>query len=70
MLALFLAILAASGAAIAFRGRWARGLLVVAVVSATEAALFATQARWPWVVFSLAGVALCLVGIAAAKSGR
>jgi hypothetical protein len=63
MLPIFLGILAALGAAIAFRGRWARGLLVIAAVAATEAALFAATGRWGWTAFCVGADDLCAIGL-------
>ena len=67
MILFFVIILAALGAAIAFRGREVRGLLVLLVANVTVAAGASLTAKWPWLAFSLAMCGLCLVGIALAR---
>lgn len=65
----FIVILAALGAAFVFQGHEVRGLLVLLVANATVALGAAASTRWAWLAFSCAMTALCLVGIAAARSG-
>lgn len=67
MLLPFVIILAALGAAVVFRGRKVRGLLVVLVANMTAAASAASLARWSWTAFSLAMVGVAMVGIAIAR---
>lgn len=68
MLIIFVSLLAALGAAFAFRGREHRGLTVLLVANATDAAGAGLTARWPWLAFSLGMCALCALGIAMARS--
>jgi hypothetical protein len=68
MIPLFLAILAALGAALVFRGRKLRGLFVISAVTAAEAAYFGLSGRWGWLAFALGGIALCAIGVAAARN--
>jgi hypothetical protein len=63
----FITILAALGAAIAFRGRERRGLLVLLVANATVAIQAAALTRWELLSFSIAMCGVCLVGIALAR---
>lgn len=63
MLIVFVPILAALGAAVAFRGQPARGLIVLMAANATNAAVAAVTGRWNWLAFSLAMVALGVVGL-------
>jgi len=68
VLILFVSILAALGAAISFRGREVRGLLVLLVACAASLPAEAATSRWNWLAFSLGMCGLCLVGIAIAKA--
>lgn len=69
MAIIFVCILAALGAAIAFRGRWMRGLIVILVANATAALTAAATGRWGWVAFSCAMCALSAIGMACARRG-
>lgn len=70
MLIVFIALLAALGAAFVYRGHEVRGLLVLLVANATVGLGAAASTRWGWLAFSCAMSALCLVGIAAVRNGR
>jgi hypothetical protein len=63
VLILFISILAALGAAVAYRGREVRGLLVLLVACAAALPGEAATGRWNWLGFSLAMCALALAGI-------
>lgn len=69
MLAIFLAVLALLGGALIFRGRETRGLMVVALVAATEAGCFVVEDRWGWLALALAGLGACGVAMALATRG-
>lgn len=64
---IFVALLAAFGAAVSCRGRQARGLLVILAANAASIPTEIYTARWPWLAFSLAMTALCLIGVALAR---
>lgn len=70
MLILFVALLAALGAALVSLGREVRGLLILLVANATVGLGAAASARWAWLAFSCAMTALCLLGIAAVRNGK
>lgn len=68
MLIVFVPILAALGAAIVLQGREARGLLVISVGNAANAAVSAATGRWNWFAFSMALVVLAMGGIAMVRN--
>lgn len=68
MLIIFVSLLAALGAAFVLQGREHRGLTVLLVANAADAAGAGLTGRWPWLAFSLGMCALCAVGIAMARS--
>jgi len=70
MFAIFIALLAALGAAFVYRGHEGRGLLVLLVANATVAAGAAAGTRWGWLAFSAALTGICLIGIAAVRNGE
>jgi hypothetical protein len=70
MLIIFIALLAALGAAFVLQGREVRGLLILLVANATVGLGAAASARWAWLAFSCCMTALCLVGIAAVRNGK
>lgn len=70
MLIIFIALLAALGAALVLQGREVRGLLVLLVANATVGLGAAATTRWAWLAFSCAMTGVCLVGIAAVRNGR
>lgn len=68
MLILFISLLAALGAAFAFRGHEVRGLLVLLVANTTVGLGCTASTRWGWLAFSLAMDGLCVLGIAMART--
>jgi hypothetical protein len=70
MLIIFIALLAALGAALVSLGREVRGLLVLLVANATVGLGAAATTRWAWMAFSCAMTALCLLGIALVRNGK
>lgn len=69
MLIIFVPLLAALGAAFVFRGKAARGLLIITVALATDMAVAVATERWNWVAFLAAMVLIALGGVAASRRG-
>lgn len=65
MLIVFIALLAALGAAFVLKGREVRGLLVLLVANVAVGLGAAASTRWGWLAFSTAMTGVCLIGIAA-----
>jgi hypothetical protein len=69
MLIIFVSILAALGAAFAFRGKAARGLLIITVALAADLAAAVATERWNWTAFLAAMLLISVGGIVAARTG-
>lgn len=67
MFILFAPVLAIIGAALVWRGREYRGLIALSVAFATELAVCVATERWPWVAFTAAWLAVCLISLAFVK---
>lgn len=67
MIYIFAPILALIGAAIVFRGREARGLIVMAAAFAADTITFSAAERWGWAAFTAAWMLACFVAIKLAK---
>lgn len=68
MLIVFVAVLAATGAAHALKGRALRGLLVILTANVAGGLGAAASTRWGWLAFSSAMSGIGLLGIAAARN--
>jgi hypothetical protein len=67
MFPIFIVILAAFGAAFAFRGRQMRGLCVLLAANLGGVAGFALRSYWGWMAFSCCAAALCVAGMVAVR---